>query len=110
MFTLTVGSGFGGFAPNLSDTQRPLSGVVCTSPIFSGELFDVTSYDDAGSMNILPLTVGSSGGLLLATGFEGISGVTDSTGKTTSVPTPTSTSEPTSVSIGHAARLRWFAQ
>lgn len=109
MFTLTVGSGFGGFAPNLSDTQRPLSGVVCTSPIFSGELFDVTSYDDADSMAILPLTVGSAGGLLLATGFDGMSGVAAPTGTTTPIPTSTRTSEPTSVSIGHAARLRWFS-
>lgn len=73
-------------------------------------VIDVTSYDDAGSMAILPLTVGSIGVPLLVTGFDGIVGVADPTGTTTSAPTSTHTSEPTSVSIGHAARLRWFAQ
>lgn len=98
---------------------------------------DVTSYDNAGSMTILPWHVSSAGGVLLATGFDGIAddlastgtatsvstptrtssptgsdGTADvvaSTGTTASIPTSTRTSSPTSVSIGHAAKLRWFA-
>jgi hypothetical protein len=71
---------------------------------------DVTSYDSAGSIAISPWTAGSTDGLLLATGFDGIVGVAASTGTTTLLPTSTRTSTPTSVSTGHAARLRWFAR
>jgi hypothetical protein len=136
VFKLTVGSGFGAFSPNLSDTERPLSGAVCTSFVPAGYYVDVTSYDDAGSIATVGMKIGSgsTGGLLLATGFDGITGVGASTGTTTSVPAYTLTSgfdevagtssttgttasvpisahasTPTSVSMGHAARLRWFA-
>jgi hypothetical protein len=135
VFKLTVGSGFGAFAPNLSNTERPLSGAVCTSFVIPGYYVDVTSYNDAGSIATMGLKIGSgsTGGVLLATGFDGITGagtstgttasvptstrssglvgitgVSGSTGTTTSVPTSPHTSTSTSVSVGHAARLRWF--
>jgi hypothetical protein len=60
-------------------------------------LVDVTSYDSAGSMTVFPLTVGSEGALLLATGFEGLVGVAAS-----DVATSVSTSSPTAVSSGKA--------
>lgn len=47
-------------------------------------LFDVTSYDSAGSATVFPITAGSQGGFLLATAFDGIAGIAAS-----AVPTST---------------------
>jgi cobalamin biosynthesis protein CbiG len=41
-------------------------------------LVDVTSYDTLGSSKVVPLTAGSAGAVLLATGFDGIVGVAPS--------------------------------
>jgi hypothetical protein len=149
---LTVGSGFGSFAPNLSNVERPLSGAVCDSYVIPKYYVDVTSYNDDGSIATMGVRMGSgsTAGMLLATGFDGMSGVEASTGASTAVPTATSnsgfdgtttsaptstrtsgsddvagvsgstgtttsvststpTSTSTSVSVGHAARLGWFA-
>jgi hypothetical protein len=94
VFKLTVGSGFGAFAQNLSNTERPLSGAVCYSFVPAKYYVDVTSYNDDGSIATMGVKMGSgsTGGALLATGFDGMSGVEASTGASTADPTATSNS------------------
>jgi hypothetical protein len=101
-------SGWPAAAPNLSDVRRPLLGVVCYSLINRGILVDVTSYDLAGSATVLPLTVGSQGEMLLATGFEGIIGVGAPPESTTTAAAAftyaSSDSHSTTINVGGAAR------
>lgn len=91
-------SGWGATAPNLSNTQRPLSGAICTSLIISGMFFDVTSYNPEGSTTVFPMTAGSQGGFLLATGFDGIAGSAASTAST-----PTSSGAPSGSATSSAS-------
>lgn len=60
------------YAPNLSNAQRPLSGVLCRSFVISGMVVDITSFNSAGSTTVFPLTAGSTGAVLMAGGFDGI--------------------------------------
>jgi len=73
-----------------------------------GMFLDVTSYDSLGSTTIFPLTVGTNGAWLLATGFEGIVRDADPRGTTTTASADStaaaSGSLSTTISIGGAAR------
>jgi LysM repeat protein len=87
------------YAPNLSDAQRPLSGVVCRSFVISGMVVDITSFDSAGSTTVSPLTAGSTGVVLYADGFDGFSATAVSTKATTTSSSSSACVKPTLTAV-----------
>lgn len=64
-------SGFGVIAPNITDTQRPGLGAICTSSIWQGVLMDITSYDSLTLATVIPTTAPGNGTIVLASAFDG---------------------------------------
>jgi hypothetical protein len=63
--------GFGLYAHNITNTQRPGPNAICTSIVWPSVLMDVTSYDLATLASVVPETVGENATLVFATAFEG---------------------------------------
>ncbi|OJZ90248.1 hypothetical protein ASPFODRAFT_77471 [Aspergillus luchuensis CBS 106.47] len=64
-------SNYGVYMPNYQNSTRPGLGAVCTSSIWPDVLMDITSYDSAGSVTVIPTIAGDDGALVFATAFDG---------------------------------------
>ncbi|RAH85841.1 hypothetical protein BO86DRAFT_437116 [Aspergillus japonicus CBS 114.51] len=64
-------SGYGVYLPNYHNPTRPGLGAVCTSSVWPSVLMDITSYDAAGKVTVVPTSAGQDGTLVFATAFDG---------------------------------------
>ncbi|KAH8125167.1 hypothetical protein FP744_10009567 [Trichoderma asperellum] len=60
------------YIPQLTNTQRPGLGAVCTSLIWPDVLMDVTSYDETALATVIPTKAGTDITVVWATAFDGI--------------------------------------
>ncbi|UKZ56763.1 hypothetical protein TrVGV298_010604 [Trichoderma virens] len=90
--------GFGFYAPNFNNTQRPGLGAICTSTVWADVLMDITSYDTTALATIIPTSAGINGTLVFATAFDGISATAVVTSPTSSSASSSSTSKSTTAS------------
>ncbi|OJK04266.1 hypothetical protein ASPACDRAFT_50145 [Aspergillus aculeatus ATCC 16872] len=66
-------SGYGVYLPNYHNATRPGLGAVCTSSVWPSVLMDITRYDAAGKVTVIPTSAGEDGTLVFATAFDGTS-------------------------------------
>ncbi|KAI9645913.1 hypothetical protein NHQ30_005350 [Ciborinia camelliae] len=92
-------TGFGLYAPNFTDTQRPGSGAICTSSIWQNVLIDITSYDSTALATIIPTSAPANGTLVLANAFEGVAATATVTTSTTGTSSNTTATFSSSVSV-----------
>ncbi|PYI34363.1 hypothetical protein BP00DRAFT_484707 [Aspergillus indologenus CBS 114.80] len=64
-------SGYGVYLPNYHNPTRPGLGAVCTSSVWPSVLMDITRYDAAGKVTVIPTSAGADGTLVFATAFDG---------------------------------------
>ncbi|KAL1845242.1 hypothetical protein VTK73DRAFT_820 [Phialemonium thermophilum] len=91
-------SGYGLYAPEFHNTERPGLGAVCTSTVGPSVLMDITSYDATGLVTTLATRAGDDGTLVFATAFDGTAA------RSVATATPNSqSSSPASVATTSAA-------
>ncbi|KAL7939879.1 hypothetical protein V8C35DRAFT_326634 [Trichoderma chlorosporum] len=91
-------NGFGFYAPNFNNTQRPGLSAICTSTVWASVLMDITSYDATTLATVLPTSAGINGTLVFATAFDGVPATTTVTSSTSSSISSSSTSKSTTSS------------
>ncbi|PYH84410.1 hypothetical protein BO82DRAFT_381565 [Aspergillus uvarum CBS 121591] len=64
-------SGYGVYLPNYHKTTRPGLGAVCTSNVWPSVLMDITRYDAAGKVTVIPTSAGEDVTVVFATAFDG---------------------------------------